>query len=289
MIKYWYYRLMFTLAPYLPLRGPVHVDIELAGKCQLACTMCPFGDHEDGSGSFDSSKQGMMSFDMATKALKEARKSGAMSVKFNFRGEPGLCKHLAYMVWLAKDLKYTHVMINTNLTAFNEKRLKELCDAGLDLLIVSVDGATAKTYESIRIKGDFQKLLANLLFIRNLGNRPKVRIQMTVQDKNRLEEQLMDDRFGHLCDELKFGAIRGDNSGERKRCPQPFQRIIVMWDGSVGLCCHNWFNNAVVGKYPDNSLKEIWNSKESKRLRKLAKHPEKGEPCKTCLIQGSYK
>ena len=281
-MKYNYYRAKFNTAPYLPLGFPVHLDLELAGKCQLACTMCPFGE-----GTFDESKQGMMTKAMAASALREARKNGALSVKLNFRGEPGLSRHLIPMAKRAKELGYTEVMLNTNLTAFSTRRLRELCRY-IDLLIVSVDGATAETYESIRIKGDFKKLVSNLMYIKGLTIQPRIRINMTVQDRNRHEVELMKERFGGFG-EIVFNPIRSDNSGERKRCPQPFQRLVVMWDGQVGACCSNWNNEAVIGKYPDQSLKEIWQGAKRQELLNYARHPERGGPCKGCLVGGSYK
>lgn len=289
MIQYLLYRLRFHLRQWFPGKFPIHVDIELAGKCQLACVMCPFGDNSDGTGSFDSSKQGMMPHEMVSLAIRQAYKGGAKSIKFNFRGEPGLSPNLHIWVDLARALGFIDIMINTNLTAFSHRRLKGLADAGLDLLIVSVDGATKKTYESIRIKGDFGKLVGNLEYLNSLPNRPKIRINMTVQDKNRREVDMMEKVFGKLCDEIQFNAVRSDNSGERKKCPQPSQRLVIMWDGQVGACCSNWNNEAVIGKFPEQSLQEIWDGPKRKQLLYYAADPNRGGPCKGCLVGGSYK
>lgn len=284
------YRIRFRLREYVPLgRFPIHVDIELAAKCQLACTMCPYG-----TGSFDESMQGMMSPEMARMALKQARDGGALSCKLNFRGEPGLAPRLDEMVRLAKSLGFVEVAINTNLTAFSIRRLHQLCAAGLDLMIVSVDGATAETYEAIRINGDFNKLLRNLEFLRVSENRPRIRIQIVEQDRNRHEKALMESVFGQLCDEIRYqqvmdrGAGEG-RSGERKRCPQPWQRLIVAWDGMVFGCCSNWNNEYPLGNIQEQSLKEIWHGERMRELRKLAAKPETGFPCKDCTVGGSYK
>jgi MoaA/NifB/PqqE/SkfB family radical SAM enzyme len=284
-LKYLWYRAKFRLAPYLPLKGPVHLDLELAGKCQLACVMCPFGE-----GTFDDSKQGMMPWSMAKAALEQAREEmGALSVKLNFRGEPGLAPKLIAAVKYAKELGFVETIVNTNLTSFSKRRLKAVADAGLDLMIVSVDGATAETYESIRINGDFEKLMANLRYLNTLPNRPRIRINMTVQYKNRHEAGMMDEVLGDLCDEIRFNPIRSDNSGERKKCSQPFQRLTVMWDGQVGGCCSNWNNEAVVGKFPEQSLQEIWGGKERKDLLFSATTPGRWSPCRGCLVGDSYK
>jgi MoaA/NifB/PqqE/SkfB family radical SAM enzyme len=296
-LRYWLYRTRFRLREYLPFGSYLHLDLELSAACNLSCIMCPYGE-----GTFDISKQGMMPVGMARRALKQARAAGALSVKLNFRGEPGLSQHLISLVKEAKTLGYVEVIINTNLTAFSKRRLRDLCDAGLDLLIVSVDGATKETYEKIRVNADFDKLKQNLEYVWGLPSRPRVRIQMTVQDTNRHEVELMGQVFGSwswgpLCDELNFNPVRSDNSGERKRCPQPFQRIVVLWTGQVLACCSGWGvtpetqtgEDTVIGQFPEQSLTEIWKSRARKELLYFARNPTRGGPCKGCLVGGSYK
>lgn len=281
--KHLAYRAKFRLAPYLPLRGPTHLDLELSGKCPLRCVMCPFGD-----GAFDETCQGMMPWSVAKAALDQARELGAMSLKPNFRGEPGLSPILINTVKRAKELGYTEILMNTNLTTFSKRRLKALCDAGLDLMIVSVDGATKETYEAIRINGNFEKLMENFHYLNELPNTPRLRINFTVQAKNRHEVAAMEWKFRNLCDEIKFNSVRSDNSGERKKCGQPWQRLTVMWDGQVGGCCSNWSNEAVIGKFPERSLERIWQGMERQRLLHTAADPNRGGPCKGCLVGDSY-
>lgn len=285
-IAYKLYRLRFRFREWLPWAGPfpVHVDIELAGKCQLACTMCPYG-----TGAFDEGKQGMMDLHVAYDVLYEAWIGGASSIKLNFRGEPGLSPHLVSMVLEAKRLGFTEVAINTNLTAFSLRRLRELAHAGLDLMIISIDGATKGTYEKIRVNGDFNRLISNLLFLRSLNVRPRIRLQIVEQDANRHEINFWRRKFADCADELVVQKIRQDNTGKRKRCPQPWQRMVVMWDGQVGLCCSNWNNEAVVGNIEHETLGSIWRSPAAKALRKLAKDPTQGDPCLKCRVGGSYK
>ena len=289
-LQYFLYRLRFRAREYLPFgRFPVHVDIELAAKCQLACTMCPYG-----TGSFNEDLQGMMSPEMARVALKQARDGGALSCKLNFRGEPGLAPRLDEMVRLAKRLGFIEVAINTNMTAFSLRRLHQLATSGLDLMIVSVDGATKATYESIRINGEWEKLMRNLEFLRAMPCRPRVRIQMVEQKSNAHEKGDMQRVFGRLCDELVFQQVMDRGAGEgrsgaRKRCPQPWQRLIVAWDGTVFGCCSNWNNEYPLGNIKTETLQEIWRGERMQELRKLAAKPASGFPCKDCTVGSSYK
>lgn len=288
-LKHAQYRAKFKLAPYIPLRFPVHVDIELAGKCQLACTMCPYG-----TGDFDKSKQGMMSYEMAEAAMMQASDNGAKSVKFNFRGEPGLCVYLAELIGVAtQHCNFVEKIINTNLTAFLPRRLTELCQAGLDLIIISIDGATKETYEKIRVKGDWDKLMFNLIHLNNILDRPKIRLQMVVQEDNKHEVELFKKIFTCLSDEIVFQSVRergaGEGTtGERTRCPQPWQRLIVAWDGMVFACCGNWNNEYSLGQFPALSLQECWDSAPLVNLRRNATKFD-CFPCEECTVGSSYK
>lgn len=290
MVRHSIYRLKFNWRKWFEYAGsfPVHVDIELAGKCQLACIMCPYGD-----GSFDKSKQGMMDTKIAIEAIQQAAKGGAKSIKFNFRGEPALHKNLEYFVYVAKQLGIVETSINTNLTAFTHKRLYDLCVNGLDLMIISIDGATKNTYESIRVNGNWEKLISNLNYISSFHriNRPKIRIQVVKQLLNSYEinTRMFRYEFASKSDELIYQNLRQDNKGERRRCPQPWQRLIVGWDGKVFACCSNWNNEFPVGQFPEDSLYQIWNN--GLRLQVLRDHARNfhDNPCKDCTVGASYK
>jgi radical SAM protein with 4Fe4S-binding SPASM domain len=76
-------------------------------------------------------------------------------------GEPLLAPDLLAMVRLAKQ-RGTTVGFNTNATKLTPERAEELVAAGLDWLVVSLDGATAATYEAIRDGARFEHVVANV-------------------------------------------------------------------------------------------------------------------------------
>jgi radical SAM protein with 4Fe4S-binding SPASM domain len=251
--------------------------------------MCPFG-----TGGFDESMQGMMPFNMALSALAEARSNGAMSVKLNFRGEPGLSKDLARLAEIAKALGYVDVMINTNMTAFSRQRIKELVQV-FDTVIVSIDGANQYTYEKIRVNGDFERLRTNIDWFNFYRDKEwgdcKLIVQMTTQPSNVGQEEELKRIF--KADEYKFSKMTdrtGNIARNQKRiaCKQPHQRLIVAWDGTIFPCCHNWNNEYPLGNYNDITLKQAWDGERMKQLREYAKDPNKGAPCDTCVVGSTY-
>jgi radical SAM protein with 4Fe4S-binding SPASM domain len=81
------------------------------------------------------------------------------------------------------------VSCNSNLTLLNEARAERCVTSGLHELHVSLDGATAETYESIRTGGRFSRVITNILRVqearrRLLSDTPVVILTMVVMRRN---------------------------------------------------------------------------------------------------------
>ena len=85
-------------------------------------------------------------------------------------GEPMLVKKLPDMVRYLKE-RGTYVLFNTNGTVLNEKNGRALINAGLDELRVSLDAANARSYQAIRGKNYFNRILRNVRTFRSLQDR----------------------------------------------------------------------------------------------------------------------
>ena len=48
----------------------------------------------------------------------------------------------------------------------------------------------------------------------------------------------------------------------------------VLWDGRIVACTSDFFGNNILGKFPDKSLKEIWNDKPMQNFRKAMLNKE---------------
>ncbi len=76
-------------------------------------------------------------------------------------GEPMMHPQFFEMVRYAAD-RGIQVTINTNLTLLNPQRTERLIQSGLDTLYFSIDGATPETYERIRKRAHFERVLNNM-------------------------------------------------------------------------------------------------------------------------------
>lgn len=79
-------------------------------------------------------------------------------------GEPLLYQGLFEVMDYAKDRKMD-VLLTSNGTLLDEVAAQKLLDRGVDYISISLDGATAETYEKIRVGARFDQVVEN---IRNL-------------------------------------------------------------------------------------------------------------------------
>jgi len=300
-LKYAKYRFQWHLArkyAILPSK-PLNIDVELSDACNLRCSMCVHG--MDGLPNV-----GHMDDALAVRLINEAAQIGVPAIKFNWRGEPGLHPRLIDYIKLAKKLGFVDIQINTNLVSLNSEKTRELALSGIHRIIVSCDGATKDTYESIRIGSSFERLRRNLEIISNLKKEhnmiyPKVRIQFVKQISNVHEVDLFFSEFKHLADDLRVSEVSnrgadgvlsvGDQIAVgRRRCEQPWQRIIISKDGIYHPCCNDWDQTYPLGNTKHDSIMSAWNSQPSKSLRQsnllaeLDSHPL----CKNCFVPESY-
>ena len=133
---------------------PRALQLEVTGACNLRCRMClvryrPPLNKADGAMPFELFKR-------IVDSLPELE-----DVTLQGLGEPLLAPDLERMVAYA-SARGARVGFNTNATLLDRERAAALIDAGLAWVCVSVDGATAATYEGVRDGGAFDRVLANL-------------------------------------------------------------------------------------------------------------------------------
>ncbi|WP_157265164.1 radical SAM protein [Azohydromonas aeria] len=134
---------------YPPL--PRFAQIEPVGRCNLACRMCTVNDRGDAIGE--------MSLERFTQLLDQM--PGLQELHLQGLGEPMLHPHFFDMVALAAA-RGIRVSANTNLTLLTAARAARCVEGPLSALSVSLDGASAAVYESIRRKANFAKVVRNL-------------------------------------------------------------------------------------------------------------------------------
>ena len=142
-------------------QDPICVYLETTNRCNLLCTTCP-RTYEELEPPAD------MSWDLFRRIVDQLPR--IERAVLHGVGEPMLVKRLPDMVRYLKD-RGTYVLFNTNGTVLNEKNGRALIDAGLDELRVSFDAANAQSYQAIRGKNYFNRILKNVRAFRALQER----------------------------------------------------------------------------------------------------------------------
>jgi radical SAM protein with 4Fe4S-binding SPASM domain len=252
---------------------PVHLDLESTSACNLKCFMC--------FQSFSPPPRGFMTMDLYKKIVDEGANKGLCSIKFNYRGEPLLHPNIVEMVKYAKDKGIIEVMFNTNATLLTEDMAKRLIAAGLDKLICSVDGCTAEVYEKVRIGAKFETVLNNIKNLQRIKKElgitnPVVRVQMVDTPVNHGQMDAFVNFWSGIADHV---AVEDMNDWHDKKletvlvskqfdCPMVYQRLIVLYDGTVTICCGNIYGKLVAGNLNKQTVEEVWKGPVMQKLRK---------------------
>lgn len=137
-----------------PITQLARVYIEPTNRCNIACCTCMRNDWD--------AEMGMMSaatFEHILVGLDAV--SPPPSVFFGGLGEPLAHPHTPEMVARIKAMGASVELI-TNGTLLTGARARRLIESGLDLLWVSIDGATPESYADVRLGAALPQVLENL-------------------------------------------------------------------------------------------------------------------------------
>jgi MoaA/NifB/PqqE/SkfB family radical SAM enzyme len=141
-----------------PERGPVAeaepvcLYLETTNRCNLLCETCPrtFEELEPPAD---------MNWELFTKIVDQF--PNIQRVVLHGVGEPMMVAELPAMVRYLKA-RGTYVLFNTNGTLMREKKSRELIEAGLDELRISLDAAEPKAFELVRGRDLFDRIVRNV-------------------------------------------------------------------------------------------------------------------------------
>ncbi len=279
-----------TRLPYMPVR----LWIEPTSVCNLRCVMCPNKD-------LTKAQKGFMDLALFKKIIDEA-KGFVSDVHLLHRGESLLHPDFFEMVRYAHEAGIV-TRFHTNGTLLDEDKARRLIEAGLDQFAFSFDGLDKESYESIRVNGDYEKTLGNIVRFLEIKKELKAEKPVTFVELIYFPEvferlgkgalQSLKDRFKGLpLDRLHVKELHnwaGDRGALRRQkdyspCTFLWHALIIFWDGSVLPCTQDFFGYYTLGNVKDSSIREIWNNEKMQTLRRkiLAQDIADLETCSQC-------
>ncbi len=143
-----------------PVTHLTKVYIEPTNACNIACRICIRNNWDENPGK--------MSDETFGRILHSVRRLDTPpTLFFGGLGEPLF--HKRTVDWIAQaHAAGARTELITNGTMLTEKRSRALIEAGLDLLWVSIDGASPESYADVRLGAELPKVIANLARFRKL-------------------------------------------------------------------------------------------------------------------------
>jgi MoaA/NifB/PqqE/SkfB family radical SAM enzyme len=140
-----------------PLPPPTWVNLESTLGCNLECTMC---------GSFLSgvTKQRKVMSPALLARVRDQVLPTARDLSLTVAGEPFMTPKLGTFVDLAEQSQVS-LQLNSNATLIKDSELLGRLLRRASVVKFSIDGATKPTYEAIRIKADFDRVLDNVRLV----------------------------------------------------------------------------------------------------------------------------
>ena len=308
-LNYNIYRAKYRYGKHLPLKAPVDVSLELSSSCNMKCSYCYHADPKNVP-----FKMGVMSKEVAFKIIKESAEAGVNSLKFNWKGESTLNPHYSEITAYAKSLAHGSVFIdrlaNSNFKINPRKRdevFKGLCN--LTKVKVSFDTLEKEVFEHQRAGGNYDLTRENIDLFHDLperiisGTKLVIQAVRTKLNKDENLELLFKSRWPDAeisIREVVEGRVEKDVSeyvdqdrdfSNRQSCKQAHVRLIFNHDGKALPCCPDIGEHHVLGDIERKTVKEIFNGRSAKNLRKRLNNKEafKYDPCKNCSSFESFK
>ena len=288
---------------------PLFVSVEPAAVCQLKCPECPVGKKGE---RLKVKGERLMPRDVWERVLAEAAPY-AHTMQFYFQGEPLLNKDLPRMIKEAHDAGL-YTIVSTNAQALTEVTAEELVKAGLDRIIVSMDGLTAESYEAYRIGGDIEKCKAALRYLHEAKLKIKnyeLKIELQClrlrtneyewEDFKRAYKRLGADRLAFKTAQLydytdghplmptspRYSRYVKGTDGKyhrkklKKGCLRVWSGVVVTTNGEVLPCCYDKAHAYTYGNIMESSLEELFSNEKAIAFRKAALQ-EQPQICKEC-------
>lgn len=282
--------------------------VEITRRCNLKCIMCDIWKEKNREELKEE-----MTIDHLKMLFEQLRDLNCKHVTIT-GGEPLLRGDVSQIIYYAKKSKL-HTKLITNGVLLNEERVQKLINSGIDEVDISMDGI-GEIHNKIRgVKGTYDKAVNGLRILRDYNVKTVINPIVMRYNINQLpllvalarkydamiefsqlavygdvHKECWIDDVGSLRKiipkmpiehrgRISYIAKRFENVNKLDKCIMPYNRVSVKANGDIVPC----FFLPSYGNIKDKTLKEIWNSEESKKVKQQA-YKRLFPVCKKCLV-----
>ena len=313
--EYWDYRKKFEwLSKNKPLgsdlsKTPINLEIESTYHCNLRCPYCPR------TADPESKDHKHMNVDVWNAIVEQIKDSDTKAMMMDHEGEALLNPRLITMISEARDAGIIDIWLHSNANLLTPKRSKELIEAGVDKLNISIDAVTEETYNKVRPGGKLKIVednLRNFLEIKKEMNRPDIRVRVSFvycdvnaherdafiqKSKNHVNVVAVQSMIEMSVFEnpLKFLHQRDPSLSDQNylnnfTCDNVWTVPVIDTDGYLAACGMpirpSTRDDLVIGNILETPLSELWHSEKLNNLREShKKHDfECQSTCEACAL-----
>ena len=287
----------------VPLRTPFSAHIDVCSVCNFKCSFCFQADSEGMKAV--NLKRSMMPVELFKKIVDDLKRfpDPFRKVKIGNHGEPTLHPRLGEMIAYLRDAQVTDIIeLFTNGSMLNPTMNRELIDAGLQRINISLEGMDSETYERVAgVKMDMSTLVESIAHLYEIRGDCRIYVKIAnrvgVLDKQdttilTLSEEDHDRffaTFGNICDEIyvenvvpQWARIQTDKQNDlgnigmygqkisryKQICPFIFMYLHFNWDGTTSPCTLDWAKKVLIGNAGQESVWDIWNGRSLRLLQR---------------------
>ena len=253
---------------------PNFVEIETVNACNARCPMCTINDWNRNYPVMRDKVFNKISDDLIE------NKKHIKRISLYRDGEPLIDKKLPSRIAKFKDHGIDNTSISTNVSLLNEKRSKEILQAGLGLIILSIDSLKKEVFEKIRKRLIFEEVMDNAIRFFQLrdkiNSKSRIWVRMIRQESNYKEwDEYFNfwKKYASGQDRIYYYNIFNwggqlDNYKPISKSFEPNLPCVALWslmvffaNGDVPLCNVDYNNKYPTGSIMKNTIREIWQSK----------------------------
>jgi len=247
-------------------------QIENSTLCDASCIMCP-------RDSFNHKKE-VMSLDIFNKIVDEAISVGVENILICGFGDTLMDKYLEKRLLYIKD---NYPQINISLTntghLLHGKYLDLVCEY-VNIMKISNYGFSKITYETIHKNLNYEKIFSNINYFLRLKKRPYTIMNFLDLPENHNEIEIWKNYYLELADRIDIWkphnwggecCINETNKISYSKCSRALnlRSLYFCANGLVSICCMDFNRQLIIGDIKEQSIIDIINSENVKRIQKI--------------------
>lgn len=307
IVNYKYKHKKVNMADAIPLDTPFTIVIEPTNACNFKCSFC-FHSLKGEPLLKKGFHQNNLSLDQYKKIIADIASfpQKVKVLRFSGFGEPLINKKLDRMIEYAKEFDVAEqIMVISNGSLLTNELSDSLIKAGLDELLISVEGLSGEKYKELcSVDINYKKFIDNMNYFYIHRNKCKIFARILNGDMGEADYKRFYDIFETITDGafvdniiplfngVDYSELVSDGSkdieGKPKRsvevCIQPFNSLFIHASGNVSACCTDYLEEIAFGNVFNESLMNIWNGKKLNKFRvmHLKKMHKKHLQCQKC-------